>query len=142
MDIVLYPRFRQDDAAASRIGCSPFRRIWYDSISPIPRNANGGDLYIALSQSAAAYTDPDNGINFVGTTDAVHQITYGYVFPPVSSTTTPNEFIGEIVAPIANKWAGVSPGGGMIKQLLLVAWPNGNAIVRSARYATYDLFCI
>lgn len=99
------------------------------------------DHFKVLSQSAAAYTDPDNGINFVGITDAVHQITYGYVFPPVGSTTTPNEFIGEIVAPIANKWAGVSPGGGMIKQLLLVAWPNGNAIVRSARYATYDVFC-
>ncbi|KAG6865808.1 hypothetical protein C0991_011613 [Blastosporella zonata] len=86
-----------------------------------------------LSQGAA-YTDPDNGISFWGYTDPVHQVTYGYVFPPLESSS--NEFIGEIVAPIAAKWVGASPGGAMLQNLLLVAWPNGNSIVRSARYAT------
>ncbi|KAG6820015.1 substrate-specific activator of APC-dependent proteolysis [Arthromyces matolae] len=88
----------------------------------------------ALGQTAAAYTDPDNGITFYGITDAVHGVTYGYVFPPLASNST--EFIGEIVAPIATKWAGVSPTGTMLQSLLLVAWANGNSIVRSARYAT------
>ena len=90
-----------------------------------------------VSQTGSAYTDPDNGITFYGYTEAANKATFGYVFPPVSSTSTPNEFIGEIVAPISIKYAGVAPGGSMLKQLLLVAWPNGNAIVRSARYATY-----
>ena len=91
-------------------------------------------LHLALGQSAAPYTDPDNGITFWGITDPAHGVTYGYVFPPDPATS--NEFIGEIVAPIATKWAGVSPIGSMLHSLLLVAWPNGNSIVRSARYAT------
>ncbi|KAG6918092.1 substrate-specific activator of APC-dependent proteolysis [Tephrocybe rancida] len=91
-----------------------------------------------LSQAGSAYTDPDNGISFWGYTDPVHQVTYGYVFPPLaaSGSAQSNEFIGEIVAPIATKWAGVSPGGSMLQNLLLVVWPNGNSIVRSARYST------
>ncbi|KAF9561718.1 cellobiose dehydrogenase [Agrocybe pediades] len=82
----------------------------------------------------APYVDPDNGITFYGYTDPVHSITYGFVFPSLASNS--QEFIGEIVAPIANKWAGISPGGQMLHNLLLVAWPNGNSIVRSARYTT------
>ncbi|TFK37026.1 cellobiose dehydrogenase [Crucibulum laeve] len=91
----------------------------------------------ALAQAGGPYTDPDNGINFFGYTELAHGVTYGYVFPPLVSTgSNSTEFIGEIVAPIAAKWAGVSPGGQMLHNLLLVAWPNGNSIVSSARYAT------
>ncbi|KAG6865803.1 hypothetical protein C0991_011606 [Blastosporella zonata] len=57
----------------------------------------------ALAQVAAQYTDTDNGITFWGIKDAVHGVTYGYVFPPLASNST--EFIGEIVAPIATSWA-------------------------------------
>ncbi|KAG6828939.1 substrate-specific activator of APC-dependent proteolysis [Tricholoma furcatifolium] len=88
----------------------------------------------AFAQSAAAYTDPDNGITFWGITDPTHGVTYGYVFPPLADNST--EFIGEIVAPIDTEWAGVSPTGTMIQSLLLVAWANGNSVVSSARYAT------
>ncbi|KAI3611720.1 cellobiose dehydrogenase [Moniliophthora roreri] len=88
----------------------------------------------SLAQTAAHYVDPDNGINFYGITDAVHKVTYGYIFPPSEAGST--EFIGEIVAPIDVKWAGVSPGGAMIRNLLLVAWANDGKIVRSNRYAT------
>lgn len=64
-------------------------------------------------------------------------MTVGWIFPPLDSTgSLANEFIGEIVAPLDGKWAGVAPGGQMLQNLLLVAWPNGNSIVRSARYAT------
>ncbi|KAF8154680.1 cellobiose dehydrogenase [Crassisporium funariophilum] len=87
-----------------------------------------------------AYVDPDNGISFFGYTEPAHGVTYGFVFPPLVATgTNSSEFIGEIVAPIATKWAGVSPGGAMLHNLLLVAWANGNSIVRSVRYTTtYD----
>ncbi|KAK7056498.1 substrate-specific activator of APC-dependent proteolysis [Paramarasmius palmivorus] len=88
----------------------------------------------ALAQAASHYVDPDSGISFWGITDAVHKVTYGYIFPPLEAGST--EFIGEIIAPIDVKWAGVSPGGGMIRNLLLVAWANEGKIVRSNRYAT------
>lgn len=65
-------------------------------------------------------------------------MTYGFVFPPlVTSGAQSTEFIGEIVAPVANKWVGVALGGSMLQNLLLVAWPNGNQIVSSTRWATY-----
>jgi cellobiose dehydrogenase (acceptor) len=87
----------------------------------------------ALSQAGGPYTDPDNGILFWGYTEPAHGATYGFVFPPLGGT----EFIGEIVAPIATKWAGAAPGGSMLQNLLLIAWPNGNSIVRSVRIASY-----
>lgn len=61
-------------------------------------------------------------------------MTFGYVFPPLDAGAT--EFIGEIVAPIATEWSGVSPGGAMITNLLLVAWSDGEDVVSSARWAT------
>ncbi|KAF8066812.1 cellobiose dehydrogenase [Lyophyllum atratum] len=90
-----------------------------------------------LSQGGP-YTDKDNGITFWGYTEPVHGVTYGFVFPPLAAVggAQSNEFIGEIVAPIATKWAGIAPGGNMVQNLLLVAWPNGNSIIRSARIAT------
>ncbi|KAH9475934.1 substrate-specific activator of APC-dependent proteolysis [Psilocybe cubensis] len=92
----------------------------------------------ALAQAGGPYVDPDNGITFSGYTDPVHGVTYGFVFPSVASNS--QEFIGEIVAPLANAWVGVSPGGAMLHNLLLVAWPNAGKIVRSARYTeTYNL---
>jgi len=91
-----------------------------------------------LSQAGGQYVDPDNGIPFWGYTEPVHGMTFGYIFPPLDSTgSLANEFIGEIVAPLDAKWAGVSPGGQMLENLLLTVWPNGNSIVRSARYATW-----
>lgn len=94
-------------------------------------------LVTTVAGQGAQYIDPDNGITFWGITDAVHKVTYGYVFPPADSGST--EFIGEIVAPIDTAWAGVSPKGAMLQTILLVAWANGNNVVSSARFATYAL---
>ncbi|KAK0437789.1 cellobiose dehydrogenase [Armillaria borealis] len=91
-------------------------------------------LRAARAQLGTQYVDPDNGITFYGLTDPVHGVTFGYVFPPLDSGAT--EFIGEIVAPIATEWSGVSPGGAMITNLLLVAWADGDQVVSSARWAT------
>jgi hypothetical protein len=90
--------------------------------------------WTALAQSPS-YVDPDNGITFFGITDPVHSVTYGYVFPPLEANR--DEFIGEIIAPIDSKWVGASPRGGMLNNLLLVAWANGDSIVASTRLATY-----
>ncbi|PBK88946.1 cellobiose dehydrogenase [Armillaria gallica] len=91
-------------------------------------------LRAARAQLGTQYVDPDNGITFYGLTDPVHGVTFGYVFPPLESGAT--EFIGEIVAPIATEWSGVSPGGATITNLLLVAWADGDEVVSSARWAT------
>ncbi|KXN88674.1 Cellobiose dehydrogenase [Leucoagaricus sp. SymC.cos] len=91
----------------------------------------------AFAQVAAPYVDPDNGISFVGSTEAATGVQMGYVFPPADSTgSLANEFIGEIVSPIATKWVGLSPVGSMLQALLLVAWPNNGRIVSSARFTT------
>ena len=91
----------------------------------------------AFAQSASSYTDSGNGFQFTGITDPVHDVTYGVVLPPlVTSGSQSTEFIGEIVAPIASKWVGIALGGSMLQNLLLVAWPNGNQIVASTRWAT------
>ncbi|KAL0958866.1 hypothetical protein HGRIS_014182 [Hohenbuehelia grisea] len=91
----------------------------------------------ALAQTASTYIDTANGIHFTGVTEPVHGVTYGLVFPPLATSgSNPNEFIGEIVAPIATRWAAFALGGAMLQNLLLVAWPNGGSIVRSPRFAT------
>ena len=78
------------------------------------------------------WTDSLTGIPFQSFIDPVDNIRLSITFP---DSTTATEFVGEIVAPIAAKWAGWSLGGGMNFNLLLVAWPNNNAIVSSTRYA-------
>lgn len=105
----------------------------------IPTRALPGGLTegTAFAQSSSSYTDPDNGFVFQGITDPVHSVTYGFVFPPLATSgSNPDEFIGEIVATSDAKWVGVSLGGAMLQNLLLVAWPNGNDIVYSTRYTT------
>ncbi|KAJ3487294.1 hypothetical protein NLI96_g3648 [Meripilus lineatus] len=94
-----------------------------------------------FAQSSSSYTDPGNGFVFQGITDPVHSVTYGLVFPPLATSgSNPNEFIGEIVAPNDAKWVGLSLGGAMLQNILLVAWPNAGNIVFSSRYtSTYDL---
>ena len=94
-----------------------------------------------LSQSASNFVDPVNCYQFTGLTDPVHDVTYGFTFPPLATSgSNPTEFIGEIVAPVDAQWVGVALGGAMLQDLLLVAWPNGNDIVFSTRYATYVSF--
>jgi hypothetical protein len=52
------------------------------------------------------------------------------------SYTIKREFIGEIVASNNAGWAGYSLGRAMTNNLLLLAWPNGNQFVYSARIAS------
>ncbi|KAL5510993.1 hypothetical protein ACEPAG_3712 [Sanghuangporus baumii] len=87
-----------------------------------------------FAQSSSAYTD--QGITFQGITDATHEVTYGFVFPPLSETSKADEFIGEIIVPVANKWVGLAYGGQMVGDLLMVFWPNGDEIMYSPRWAT------
>ncbi|KAJ7198737.1 cellobiose dehydrogenase [Mycena pura] len=93
-----------------------------------------------LSQAATEFIDPDNGISFWGITDVVHQVTYGYVFPPLATSgPNPDEYIAEIVAPLANEWVGFALSGSMVDSLLIAAWPNNGQIVFTTRYATTNV---
>ncbi|KAF8596985.1 cellobiose dehydrogenase [Ceratobasidium sp. AG-I] len=87
----------------------------------------------ALAQQSVAWVDTLTGIPFQSYIEPVNGIRLSIAFP---SSTTSTEFVGEIVAPISAKWVGWSLGGGMNRNLLLVAWPNNNAIVSSTRYST------
>ncbi|KAG8688196.1 hypothetical protein FRC11_005887 [Ceratobasidium sp. 423] len=87
----------------------------------------------AFAQQSSAWTDSATGIPFQSYVEPVTGIRISTAFP---SSTTPTEFVGEIIAPISSKWVGWSLGGGMNSNLLLVAWPNGNSIVSSTRMAT------
>ncbi|KAF8584272.1 hypothetical protein K439DRAFT_1150670 [Ramaria rubella] len=91
---------------------------------------------MVLAQESVAFYDTENGFNFQAYTDPVHLVTYAATFPTATSGAGSTEFIGEIIAPVANQWVGLSVGGAMLNSLLLVAWPNGNAIVASPRIAT------
>ncbi|KAJ7182657.1 cellobiose dehydrogenase [Mycena crocata] len=93
-----------------------------------------------LSQVAAQFTDPDNGITFWGTTDVSNKVTYGYVFPPLATSgANPNEYIGTMVAPLNIAWAGYALSGSMVQSLLIAAWPNNGKIVFTSRYALTNI---
>ncbi|THH08759.1 hypothetical protein EW145_g2494 [Phellinidium pouzarii] len=88
----------------------------------------------ALAQSVSYI---DNGIPFEGLIEPIHNVTYGFVFPPTTATgAETQEFIGELIVPVVNEWVGLALGGQMVDNLLLVAWPNGDDIMYSPRWAT------
>jgi Cytochrome domain of cellobiose dehydrogenase len=64
-----------------------------------------------LAQQSVSQCDTEAKICFQGLTDPVHGVSYRVVFPPlVTSGANSTEFIGEIVAPVAVKWAAIALG--------------------------------
>lgn len=58
-------------------------------------------LSLVYGQASTSYTD--SGVTFQGLQEPIHNVTYGFVLPPTSSTNESNEFIGEIIAAPDNK---------------------------------------
>ena len=57
----------------------------------------------AFAQSSSSYVD--SGITWQGLVEPIHGVTYGFVLPPAGSTgSLAQEFVGEIIAPVANEW--------------------------------------
>ncbi|TGO50559.1 hypothetical protein BCON_0181g00270 [Botryotinia convoluta] len=100
----------------------------------------GSTALIGLAQLATAatttgaYTDANTGIEFQQYSDT----TIGYSFGIAVPQNPTADFIGQLVVPLTSGagWGGLSMGAGMIDKLLFVAWPNGEEIQSSFRYAT------
>ena len=118
---------------------TPLDQLWYALFHPCAINVSErvSCAYTVFSQSASNFVDPVNGYQFTGITDPVHDVTYGFTFPPLATSgANPTEFIGEVVAPATTQWIGIALGGAMLQDLLLMAWPNAGKIVSSTRFAT------
>lgn len=92
-------------------------------------------LGMALSAMAqvATYTDSKTGITFDQYTD-----TTGYQFGLALPETIGTDLIGQMCFPVVDGagWAGLDFGSAMTGHLLIVAWPNGDDLVSSFRYAS------
>jgi hypothetical protein len=104
---------------------------------PTIANFTGPRGYVVAGPSTARgcrSCGPFSRVPFSGLYDPDQGALYGYVFPP---NTTGDEFIGQWVIPVANKWAGQSFGTGMVGNPLLMAWPYNSTVVHSTRSAGY-----
>ena len=104
---------------------------WMRLLAPLALAAS------ALAQASSSYVD--SGITWQGLSEDTHGTTWGFVFPPLgSSGSLATEFVGQIIVPNNVNWAGLSFGGQMSNNLLMVAWPNtaGTNAVISPRWAT------
>src|SRR4051794_39319089 len=84
---------------------------------------------LAAAQTPAPYTDAKSGITF-----NTFQHSSGYFFGialPANATGS-TDFIATLGGK-GSGWSGVSLRGGMLSKLLIVAWPNSQAVVSSFR---------
>lgn len=91
----------------------------------------GGLATLAAAQTPGPYTDPKSGITFNAYVNPSSGYFFGVTLPSNSSGT---DFIGTIGGK-GTGWSGVSLGGAMLNKLLILAWPNGDAILSSFRKA-------
>ncbi|KAJ2987264.1 hypothetical protein NUW58_g4607 [Xylaria curta] len=96
--------------------------------------AAAASIRTCLAQEPILYTDPGTGIEF-GTWEQA-DMTIGMALPKDALTANATEFIGLLKCSTA--WCGLSYGesGQMTQALLLVAWPYGDEVLTSFRYAT------
>jgi hypothetical protein len=89
---------------------------------------------LAAAQTPAPYTDAKSGITFNTYINPTSGYFFGLALPENSTGNT------DFIATIGGKgtgWSGVSLGGGMLNKLLIVAWPNSQAVVSSFRKTAY-----
>ncbi|KAF2853155.1 iron reductase domain protein [Plenodomus tracheiphilus IPT5] len=90
---------------------------------------------VTVAQTPAPYTDTKSGITF-NTLQHSSGFFFGLALP--MNNTGNSDFIATIGGK-GTGWSGVSLAGSMVNKLLIVAWPNGQNIVRSFRKtATYS----
>ncbi|KAI4731360.1 FAD/NAD(P)-binding domain-containing protein [Aureobasidium sp. EXF-10728] len=85
----------------------------------------------AIAQSVA-YNDPITGIDFMSFQDPDSGARFGVATPK----TLGQDFIGQIVAPTTQGWAGLDMSAQMANHILVVAWPDGDKVMASVREAS------
>ncbi|KAK3684115.1 hypothetical protein B0T22DRAFT_493669 [Podospora appendiculata] len=97
------------------------------------------DRTLAQDDETATYTDKASGVIF-NTWRPTKDLTFGMALPAKALTIDATEFIGILTCTSptrkATGWCGVSLGGAMNSNLLLVAYPQQNTILTSFRWAT------
>ncbi|KAH6662656.1 cellobiose dehydrogenase [Plectosphaerella plurivora] len=89
-------------------------------------------LGLGLVQAqSTAFTDAETGITFQQVSQQSGAYTFGIALPE-----TGTDFIGRISSQSATGWAGVSLGGPMRDSLMVIAWPNEDAVIASLRLST------
>lgn len=87
--------------------------------------------FAAAALTTEAYNDPNTGIDFQRY--ATNEYSFGIAVPENPEA----DFIGQMVVPLTENagWGAVSLGGGMLNNLLFVAWPNDEEIITTFRLA-------
>ncbi|QKX62083.1 uncharacterized protein TRUGW13939_09239, partial [Talaromyces rugulosus] len=101
------------------------------------------ELCLAQSSTATVYEDPGTGITFdtwpVPSSSTQGGMTFGLTLPSDALTTDATEFIGYLQCSSTNStsagWCGISLGGSMVNNLLLMAYPYNGTILTSFRFA-------
>ncbi|PKS12504.1 hypothetical protein jhhlp_000711 [Lomentospora prolificans] len=92
---------------------------------------------LAFAQEPTPYTDADTGIGF--NTWSTPSVRYGMALPADALETDATEYIGLLTCASpegANTgWCGISFGGGMVNNLLLLAYPHNDQVLTSFRWA-------
>ena len=73
-------------------------------------------------------------ICYLETTSKATQPIFRIAIPDTSAA--PFDTILQIISPISYGWTGFAWGGAMTLNPLVVAWPNGNKVVVTSRWAT------
>nr|ADT70777.1 cellobiose dehydrogenase [Stachybotrys bisbyi] len=81
------------------------------------------------------YTDPDTGIVFQSWVNPAGTLKFGYTYPANAATVAATEFIGFLECQGAG-WCSVSLGGSMLNKPLVVAYPSGDEVLASLKWAT------
>ncbi|KAF7311951.1 PLC-like phosphodiesterase [Mycena indigotica] len=107
------------------------------SLSSTSSRSSSSSIRSSMSSSTTSLPLPtsyvDFGITFSGFKETKHNITYGFTLPPSNAT----EFLGEIIAPVANKWVGVAIGS--LNSNMIAGWPNDTQVVGSSRFLSSGL---
>ncbi|KAF3022035.1 hypothetical protein E8E14_012745 [Neopestalotiopsis sp. 37M] len=108
--------------------------------------AAGLNIQHAFAQSSTpvVYTDPETGITFdtwpVPAASSAGGMTFGMALPSDALTVNADEFVGYLQCAsedaTSTGWCGVSLGGAMTNNLLLMAWPYDDNIYTSFLWAT------
>ncbi|KAJ3037383.1 hypothetical protein HDV00_001749 [Rhizophlyctis rosea] len=95
-------------------------------------------LLLAVSQLVSGQQAVSNTNTRTGITAQrllLPSIKYSFAAAIPDQTAYPNEFIGELTAPINIGWSAVTIGGGMVNTLIFFTFPDGNNIRTSFRIA-------